>query len=58
MICTFIDWVRGQHALCQTRELNCFLEATVWLDRVIDIMHPVDKCFFTLHEKENFHLCG
>ena len=22
-----------------------FLEATVWLDRVIDIMHPVDNCF-------------
>lgn len=39
MICTFIDWVRGQHALCQTRELN------IWLDRVIGIMHPVDYCF-------------
>ena len=47
---TFIDWVRGQHAFCQTRELTKLLSAAVMpkgdsLAIIILLKKPVDKCF-------------
>ena len=42
----YIYWL-GSRATCTLSDprTKLFLEATVWLDWVIDIMHPVDKCY-------------